>query len=336
MNSLTSPELIAQVNPKNMDLMEGYLEYMKSLQRSPNTIAAYRADLLIFWVYTLQHLNNKEFKDLTKRDIVAFQNWATYDNGNSPARVRRLKSVLSSLANYCERILQDDDPDYQGYRPIIRKIENPPLTAVREKTVWEDEELEALLNKLVEIKHFDQACCLALAMYGGRRKSELILFKVSDFNDDKLICNGALYKSDPIRTKGHGVNGKMLECYTLANRFKPYLTMWLDDRERKGITSEWLFPREETGHIVKETLDSWARTFTRLSGKDFYWHSLRHYYVSDLVKEGLPDSVIVEILGWSDPSMLKVYNDTTADDMLANYFDENGELSVQKKGLSEL
>jgi integrase len=70
--------------------------------------------------------------------------------------------------------------------------------------VWEDEELDQLLDKLIEKKWFDKACYLALAMYSGRRKAELCRFKVSDFDDDKLVCGGALYKSAPIKTKGRG------------------------------------------------------------------------------------------------------------------------------------
>lgn len=52
------------------------------------------------------------------------------ENGNSPARVRRVKAALSSLSNYIENILDDE---YEDFRPIIRKIENPQNTPVREK-----------------------------------------------------------------------------------------------------------------------------------------------------------------------------------------------------------
>lgn len=78
-------------------------------------------------------------------------------------------------------------------------------------------------------------------MYGGRRKSEICRFKVSDFDDNHLVFGGAMYKSSPILTKGN----KYLECYTLAKRFKPYLDMWIDYRTENGIVSEWLFPAKD-------------------------------------------------------------------------------------------
>lgn len=200
-NHVTSEEKTAKINPKNLMLLEDFLMYLKSLQRSEGTISGYSSDLLIVFTFVMEKLGNKEFKDLTKRDVVAIQNWLV-KNGNSPARIRRIKSAMSSLSNYCEDILADDDPEYEDYRPVIRKIGNPILQPVREKTVWKDEELEDLLNVLIEKEKYEVACFVALAMYSGRRKSELCRFKVSDFDDSRLVCKGALYKSAPILTKG--------------------------------------------------------------------------------------------------------------------------------------
>ncbi len=212
MNSITSPELLAQVNPDNMQLLADFLDYLRSVQRSETTIAGYENDIQIAWVWCLQNNHNEFFVKWTKRNVVAYQNWLLNSNENSPARIRRLKASLSSLSNYICNVLDDEFPEF---RNIINKVENPVNRPVREKTVWEDEELDQLLDKLIEKKWFDKACYLALAMYSGRRKAELCRFKVSDFDDDKLVCGGALYKSAPIKTKGRG-GGKMINCYTLA------------------------------------------------------------------------------------------------------------------------
>jgi integrase len=231
-NKLTDPEKTAMINKSNLLLKDDFIIYLRSLQRSEGTIVGYENDLLIFFTYIMDNLDNKDFKDITKRDIVRFQNWLI-SNGNSSARIRRMKAAISSLSNYCENILSDEEPEFDGYRSIVRKIENPPLNTVREKTVWEDSELEGLLDTLVKNKEYDKACMVALGMYGGRRKSELTRFKVSDFDDDKLMCGGALYKSAPILTKGN----KYLECYTLAKKFKPYLDLWIDYRKNNNIES---------------------------------------------------------------------------------------------------
>lgn len=335
-NSITSPELIAQINPDNARLKDDFLEYLKSVQRSPGTIAGYRNDLEIFFVWVLQNAKNKFFVDVSKRDLVAFQNWMINENKNSPSRVRRIKAAISSLSNFVENIL-DDEPEFRGFRSIVRKIENPALQPVREKTVWEDDELEELLDKLVEKQAYDRACYLALAMYSGRRKSELCRFRVSDFDDDKLVCDGALYKSSPIKTKGRS-GGKFIPCYTLAKKFKPYLQMWLDERKRIGIESEWLFPLKANPaeHIGVATANSWANAFTRLSGRDFYAHSIRHYFTTSLARAGIPDGVIQSIVAWESSDMVRLYTDIEADEQIGMYF-SNGDISVpDKKGFADM
>ena len=276
MNSITRPELLAQVNPENTQLLEDFKDYLRSIQRSETTIAGYENDIQIAFVWCLQHNNNTFFVNWTKRNIVAYQNWLLNSNENSPARIRRLKAALSSMSNFIESVLDDEFPNF---RNIINKVENPVNRPVREKTVWEDSELEALLEKLVERKDYEKACYLALAMYSGRRKSELCRFKISDFDEDKLVCGGALYKSAPIKTKGRG-GGKMINCYTLAKKFTPYLDMWRNRRLDKYGDSEWLFPdaKHPEEHIQISTIKSWSNTFSRLSGKPAYIHSLRHYF----------------------------------------------------------
>lgn len=330
-NTLTSPELLSKVNPQNLRLLDDFIEYLRSIQRSEGTISQYESDLKISFVWCLLYNDNKFFVNWTKRNIVGFQNWLLNNNENSPARIRRMKASLSSLSNYIENVVDDE---YPNFRNIINKIENPVNRPVREKTVWEDDELERLLNTLIEKKRYEQACFVALGMYGGRRKAEILRFKVSDFNEDKLTCGGALYKSSPILTKGN----KYLECYTLAKKFKPYFDMWMSARKDRGIESEWLFPSpgDYSEHRDVESLNSWSETLSKLSGRDFYAHSLRHYFVSALSRAGIPDNVVVQIIGWSSAEMFNIYNDNSKDDQLAMYF-ANGDIAVpEKKGLADL
>ena len=334
MNSITSAEKLMQVNPENTQLLRDFLDYLRSVQRSETTIHGYENDIQIAWVWCLENNDNKFFVDWTKRNIVAYQNWLLNSNSNSPARIRRLKASLSSLSNFIEGVLDDE---YPNFRNIINKVENPVNRPVREKTVWDDEELDDLLEKLIETKNYEKACFLALAMYSGRRKAELCRFKVSDFDDDKLVCDGALYKSAPIKTKGRG-GGKMISCYTLAKKFKPYLDLWLKRREELGINSEWLFPNQKdvTECVSISTINSWSNTFSRLSGKPAYIHSLRHYFTTSLAKAGIPDGVIQSIVAWESSDMVRVYKDIDADEEIGMYF-KNGDISVpDKKGFGDI
>ena len=333
-NDITNAELLAQVNPENMRLTRDFLDYLASTQKSQTTISVYRNDLEIAWVWCFKNIGNKFFVNWTKRDVVAFQNYLVNENGNSPARVRRVKATLSSLSNFIECVLDDE---YPAFRNIIRKIENPPLQPVREKTVWEDSELEKLLDTLTEKKEYEKACMIALAMYSGRRKAELCRFRVSDFDDAHLVCDGALYKSSPIKSKGRG-GGKYINCYTLAKKFKPYLDRWLEYRKENGIESEWLFPSRSDPSVQMSisTVSAWSDEFSKLTGRDFYMHSLRHSFTTNLVRAGIPDNVIQAIVSWESADMVRTYTDIDADESIAMYF-KDGDISVpQKKTLGEV
>ena len=333
-NNITSPEKISAINPENKMLMDDFLDYLESVGRAETTIKNYRADLLIFFCWCLDELDNKSFVKVTKREIARFQNHAMKVWGWSSNRLRTVKAALSSMGNYIESIL---DEEYEGYRSIVRKVESPPKQTVREKTVWNDEEVESLLSKLTAAEEYERACFVALAAYSGRRKAELCRFKVSDFDDDKLVCGGALYKSDPIKTKGRG-GGKYIPCYTLAKKFKPYLDAWLTYRAEQGIDSKWLFPCKGAPdeQLRTTTVDGWANSFSTLSGKDFYIHSLRHAYTTSLAKAGIPDSVIQSLVGWDSSDMVRLYDDTPKDEQIGAYF-KDGDIAVKEgKSVSDL
>lgn len=333
-NSITDKESLAAINPENDRLISDFLEYLRSTQKSETTIAVYLNDLQIAMVWCLKHNGNKPFPQWTKRDIISFQNWLVNENENSPARVRRIKATLSSMSNYIEAVCDDEYPEF---RNLIHKVASPVAQPVREKTVLTDEQLDGLLEKLSGDGEHEKACMLALAMCSGRRKSELVRFKTCYFDEENIIY-GSLYKTpETVKTKGHG-KGKFLYCYTLAKKFKPYLDAWLKQRRENDIESDWLFPlkSDPTQHLNAQTLNSWAQTFTRLLGVDFYWHSLRHFFTTSLVRSGLPDGVIQDIIGWSSADMLRLYTDIPVDEQLGKYFDENGIKANQPTNITNI
>ena len=273
---------------------EDFIEYLQSVDRSPSTITQYKHDLDIFWVWNLQNNDNKEFIKITKREFARFQNHCLNEWGWSPNRIRRVKSVISSMSNFIENIL-DDEEEFKGYRSMIKKIESPVKEFVREKTVLEEDELNNLLNTLVEKGEIMKAAVVALAAFSGARKSEIPRFKFSYFDQENVIF-GSLYKTpEKIKTKGRG-RGKFINLYTLKNEFDPYLNLWRKERERLNIDSEWLFPN--VGDIGKEgviteplhtsTMDGWCEEFSRIVGRPWYWHLNRHYRTTLLLKKNIP------------------------------------------------
>lgn len=329
-NRITSPEKLEQVHPDNLQLKNDFLTYLKSVQRSDGTITGYSNDLDIVLVFLLERCGNKRFVDAKKRDWLAFQSWLIDEHGNSPARVRRIKAAISSLSNFVTNVLQEDEePGFENFKPTIKGVESPVNTPVREKTILTTAQCEALLDQLVQNEEYQKACVFALALYSGRRKQELLRFRVSFFDDSNLVY-GSLYRSPvKIQTKGRGNKGKLLTVFTLKD-FKPYFDLWMQHRPSEYDGDDLLFPG-----LTVATLNSWANTFSRMLGVDFYWHALRHTWTTELARKGVPDNVIQAIQGW-DSNMVPVYKDIDTIDELGKYFTEDGIRGRPDTTLTEL
>lgn len=333
-NEITSKEKIDRINSKNKSLMQDFLDYLISVDRSPSTIRAYESDLLIFFCWNLEYNDNKYFIELTKREVAKFQKHALTEWGWSTNRLSRVKSTLSSLSSYVENILDDE---VENYRSIIRKVESPVKQLVREKTIITDQEVDDILTRLVNDEKYQIACAFALAAFSGARKSELLRFKVSYFSDENIMSDAALYRTpEPIQTKGRGTQGKLLTKYTLLE-FKKYYDLWIEKRKEKNLMdNEYLFIRSNGDTLSVSGLDSYAETISKYLGRPFYFHSLRHQLCTRLFKAGLPGDVIQEYFGWSSADMLSIYNDCNASESFGKFFTSNGIQGAESKGFSNV
>lgn len=334
-NKVVTEDLIAQVNVQNLRLLDDYVTYMKSVKRSEETIAGYVNDLRIFFCWLVKNAGNKYFVDISKRDIVGFQGFMVNTLENSPARIRRMKSSLSALSNYIANLLDDEYPNFKN---IVNKVENPLNEPVREKTVLSDEQIRDLMDKLLSDGECQKACVLALAAYSGARKAELVRFR-DDFFVPENVVLGSLYKTPKIKTKGRS-GGKYVPKYVFKNKFDPYLECWRKQRAELGINSEWLFvsksPDGSWKQLDASTLSSWAETFSRILGVDFYFHAARHLWTSDLIRHNVPTNVIKELQSWQSTSMCDLYSDLGKEELFAKYFDEDGVKSVEQASLTNI
>lgn len=60
-------------------------------------------------------------------------------------------------------------------------------------------------------------------------------------------------------------------------------------------------------------------------------------FTTHLAKAGLPDGVIQEIVGWESADMVRVYKDMSAEEQIAQYFGEDGEIRTDvQRSISDL
>lgn len=335
-NRIVTKEKYDLVDNCNIDLLEDFMEYLKSTGKSPHTIKQYKNDLKIFFVWNLESNSNKPFYKLTKRDYVKFNNQMLNIWNWSPKRIRRVKSTISSMSNYICDIL-DEEEEYEDFKPLINNIKSPKNEAVRDKTIYSEDEVEKLLNDLVEMKSYEKACAIAIVAYSGMRKAELLQMKASFFDEKHLQFDGALYVTDKIRAKGSGENGHQMEKYILS-KVKPYLDYWLDERESLGVDVDDLFVWCDESNVWRRRrkLDNWYEEFTELTGKDFYLHSLRHFTCTKLLSENIPSEVVKEFFKWGSVDMVSLYNDTDLTDTFGKYFTKDGIVKQESKSFSDL
>lgn len=332
-NRITNEENKKKINPNNKQLIADFLEYLGSVDRSPKTIHVYGNDLEIFFIWNLEHNHNKDFVEITKRELIRFQNYAINEWKWSPKRTRRVKSTLSSLSTFIENIL---DEEFKDFKSIVKKIDSPVNETIREKTILSDEQVEFLLNTLVERGEYEKSCAVAIAAYSGMRKSELLQMKM-DYFTPKRIQYGCLYATDKIRTKGRGRLGKQIQKYIMVKVDK-YIKLWKKQREELGIDSEWVFASKKSDGTCQQrsSIDSWAIYFSEILGVDFYFHSLRHYTCTMMVRSNLPTEVIREFFLWNDSSMVQLYSDIDISESFGQYFSTEGVIKQETKKISDL
>ena len=315
-NIITSEELVSQINSKNKELMESFLK-SKSVNTSNKTIIVYRSNLHIFFVWNLLHNSNKEFTNIKKLEFSNFFYFASEEMKLGSARLNNIRSTLSSLSSFIERLMDEEFPDF--HNAILKTIESAPKEVRREKTILTDEQVENLLNHLTK-KDRQQTCWVALAVTSGARFTELQNFEVDLIDENRTaFADLFLETSRKIKTKGRGRGGKLLYKYILKEKFLPYYKEWIKERETilklKKLNHNYLFIKEDGNPATGATIRGWIDSFEKYLGVPVYAHSFRHYLVTLLSKKNIPPMFIKEIFGWSSLELVSVYDDTTISEM---------------------
>lgn len=312
---ITSPELIEQINPENKKIIDRFLKNFAT-KRSPKSVVSYRSNLNIFMCWNVLENSNAFFVNIKKLDLMDFFDYCITELKWSSNRYAQMHSCLSSFSTFIENYYDDRYPDF---RNLLPKIEKLPKEAVRKKSVFTTEELNALMDKLGEECKIQQQCLLALMMSSGSRASELSRF-TTDIIDENNTAFDSLFleTTDEIRVKGRGVNGKSLVRYILKDTFLPYYKKWLPIREQimkeNNRNHNYIFITK-TGEPAKvSTFRGWVDVWNDYVDKPFYIHSIRHYYTTTLLSIGLEQEFVQEIIGWTSADMVGIYNDMTAKD----------------------
>jgi site-specific recombinase XerD len=317
---ITSPELIAQINPENKKLMERFLKNC-STKKSPNTVVNYRSNLNIFFCYLIREGINIPFIELKKMDFMDFFDYAILELHWGSERFSNCHSCLSSFSRWIERSFEGEK--YEKFRNLLPYIEKPVKELTRKKSVFTQEETDNLMNWLGEEGRIQEQCLLALMLGSGARRNELERFKTSLIDENNLAFDGLfLETTEEMQVKGRGVNGKHIKRYIIKDIFLPYYHKWLPIREQimkdNGEEHDSIFilknGKPASATTFKNWLDRWDKYTTKKFNKPTYFHLFRHRWTTYLSGIGVEKELIQELQDWSSDTLVSLYNDSTAKD----------------------
>ena len=298
--------------------MERFLKNFAT-KRSPKSVTVYRSNLIIFLTWNLLYNENKLFTDIRKIEYADFFDFCVSELRWNANRYHQCHSSLSSFSAWIENYF---DEDYPQFRNLLPKIEKPSKEAIREKTILKEEDIDKIFSILEEENRTQEQCLLALAISCGARVSELAQFTLSLIDEENTVFDGLfLETTEKIRTKGSGVQGKMLKKYILKDMFLPYYHKWLAERDeiikKTNQDHDFIFITKDGSPANADRLRDWISTWGDIVEQPIYPHSLRHYQISLLKRLEIDDDLIVYLTGWAEGTghtMISIYNDNELTD----------------------
>ena len=280
------------------NIVKQYVRYLK-LERnySPNTLEAYRHDLLHLQNYCLTE--GKALLDITLDDLQHFA--ATlHEVGIGPSSQARILSGIRSFYRFLllDGFIENDptelleSPHLGEHLPeVLSTAEIDQIEASIDLSKWEGHRNRAIIEVLF-------SC--------GLRVSELVTLKLSDlFLDEGYV-----------RIFGKGSKERLVP---ISNRAIHELNLWFDDRNHMKIKpgeEDFVFLNRRGVHLTRVMIFIMLRQQAELAGikKVISPHTLRHSFATALLEGGADLRVIQALLGHESIGTTEIYThiDTTA------------------------
>lgn len=182
------------------------------------------------------------------------------------------------------------------YKGISIKPPQLPQKVRPDIYVPSDEEMKTIIRNA----EGELSICIRLAAFGPMREGEVCALSLDDINGNVVHVH-----RDIVYEKGGGYSVKSTPKTSASNRYIEFPEGLIAEIRAQGYVTNYN-PKELRSRFQKLLKASGIRTFR--------FHDLRHYGVSTLHAQGIPDAYIMKRGGWSTDSTLKaVYRHTLAD-----------------------
>lgn len=289
--NLGSQELINEVCPKSLQLLDKYKVDMSIRELSDKTIMNYLSDIHQWFRYIYLYQDNKCITDLTEDDITEFLYFAKM-NGNSTRRNKRRSASLSAFYKFLRR------------KKII--IENPMEFIERAKkdidvytqTFLSQEQVDMMKEKLIECGDIQLRTYALLSLSTMARVTAVSHLRWEQCDIDERTFNDVLEKE-----------GKIVTLY-FSEEVSGLLKELQNYRKENDIDDHgWVFftgYQGTTDSITKSTLTDWAHKVGEMIGvPELHPHDFRHSGSQLMMLNGAPIQLISDLLNHSGLDVTK-------------------------------
>lgn len=283
------------MSSKVQQMIEKYLNYLKTLNRSEETIATYKSRLKHF-----KKIIRKDYKDFLKKDINQYHDHllnAKLKPSTVDAHLRTVKSYLSWLFE-SKMTLTDLSKHIRlqkrHYKPMVKPLSEMELTELMEM-VKPDNPGKKLIRAILEM------------MYGcGLRRSEVCRLKLNSIDFERKTVK---------------VNGKgNKEAYVPVSDVALFhVEKYLEVRNGEK-RNEYLFVMDKSGKPVNANYISYIfKCLNRKFHKRVYPHLLRHCFACHMLKNGTGVKAIQQLLRHEDCNVTSKYLNLVKEEVKREY-----------------
>ncbi|WP_419877953.1 tyrosine-type recombinase/integrase [Brevibacillus centrosporus] len=275
------------------DIAEKFLQHMRAIERSPETISGYTKDLMAFIRFLEKKYNGAVYiREVIVGDLEAFLE-QLQKQGQAPAsRSRRLYTLRSFFAYAYKKEFVS--------RNIALSVDPPKLQQKERMYLSEGEVMQlvgAIEHPLIQI--------VVLTLYHtGLRISECLDLTLHTVDLDKQRIHVVAGKGNKDRT------------VPISDKLLPVLVDYVQ-HQRPNVESDYFFATSKTGmlspvyvnRVLGETVEKlgWKKKVTA--------HILRHSFASQLVKKEVNLVKIQKLLGHSSLKVTSIYTHSNMEEL---------------------
>jgi integrase/recombinase XerD len=265
---------------------------------SPNTLAAYRADLTALSRWLAER--KLPIMQTSRKDLQDFIEWRV----QTGARPRSTARQISSFRRFFRYLVREadiqEDPTAQIAMPKIGRSLPKSLT---------EEEVEALLAApAVRDPLGSRDRTMLEVLYAtGLRVSELVNLRYGQINLNQGV----------IRIVGKGNRERLIPLGDEAVRWLTEFVNGARDEILLDRQTEYLFPTRRGDRMTRQAFWHIIKRYARKAGisKGLSPHTLRHAFATHLLNHGADLRVVQILLGHSDLSTTQIYTHVASERM---------------------